>query len=589
MIVSGKSGGGTLDMRLQNLADNIPGGMVFQMRAQGDQRRFLYVSRGVETLFGVTADAALADAGLLYSQIDPSYLPQLQLAEAESIGTGRPFFVEAPLRKAPGGQRWVQISSARRLAPTGEEIWDGVVLETTQRRLAQDAHAEAEKRLEIATEAASIGIWHWDLVTGRLDYSLRAKQIYGFPPDEEITYDKLKVLTLPEDFATTTPALARALDPAQKRSEIYTYRMRRADTGEVRWLMAHGRASFTAIDGVEKAVSYVGTLQDVTEQKTAEQNLMESEARLRLAISAGRMAVWELDIKTDRLTPSPDLNELYGFARDANPSRDDFRARSAPGETERTQAEAAQMMAKGETQFQVETKIIWPDGTPKWLAVRAQVISDADGVPTRAIGVAMDITARRELQDRLTLVARELQHRVKNALTVVQTIASQTFREPRPYPEALEAYSGRLRALAAGTEIVTREDWSDAGVREVIEGVIAPYRGTDNDPFRLKGNDFPVPSRVAIGLSMALYELCSNAVKYGSLSVEGGRVLLTWKAENDWLVLSWREEGGRAVQTPTSTGFGTKLLRRGIFEGDGGSVTLNFESSGVVCDIRARI
>jgi PAS domain S-box-containing protein len=524
-----------------------------------------------------------------YDRIDPAFLPQLQAEEERSISTGKPFLIETPLRPGPDGTRWVQISSARRLAATGEEIWDGVVLDMTQRKRAQEAREEAEKRLEIAAEAAAIGIWHWDLLTGRLEYTARAKEIYGFQSDEEITYEKLKALTLPEDLGKASPALSRALDPAQRKNEIYTYRIRRADTGEVRWLMAHGRATFAATDGVEKAVSYVGTLQDVTEQKNAEQLLLESEARLRLAISAGQMAVWELDIGTDRLTPSPELNKLYGFPPEATPTRDEFRARSAPGETERTQAEAAAMLARGENQIQVETKIIWPDGTARWLAVRAQVINDDHGVPNRAIGVALDITTRRQLEDRLTLVARELQHRVKNALTVVQTIASQTFREPRPYKEAIEAYSGRLRALAEGTDIVTREDWSDAGIREVIERVTSPYRGADADPFEMRGGDFTVPSKVAIGLSMALYELCSNAVKYGSLSSDGGRVIIEWKTDGGWLELRWRESGGPPVPSQPSAGFGTKLLRRGIFEGETGSVDLDFRSDGIVCTIRAKV
>ncbi len=585
----GKIGGGTIDVRLQNLADNIPGSMVFQMAAQGEHRHFLYVSRGVEALFGVKAEDALADAGNLYGLIDPAFIPPLIETERVSMATGRPFIIEVPLIEGKEHVRWIQISSARRLAPDGSEIWDGVVLDISNRKAVELAHAEAEQRLELATEAAAIGIWHWDLLTGRMDYSPRAKAIYGLRPDEDVTFDKLRALNVEADNEVISAKLQRALDPDIRENEIFTYRIRHPATGEVRWLMAHGRATFAEADESVRATSYVGTLQDVTDQKTAEEQLRESEARLRLAISAGAMAVWELDVATEAVTPSRELNALYGFPPDAHPSLADFRARYAPGEVERIEAEAAAVMQRGGAQLDFEAKHIWPDGSVKWFTVRAQIISDPEGVPKRLIGVVMDVTQRRSAEERLQIVARELHHRVKNSLSVVQSLAAQTFKTNRPIPEAMTTFTGRLQALAAATDVMTRTDWSEGSVKQVVELVIGPYRGGDEERFDLSGEDVAAPSKVIVGVGMALHELCTNAVKYGALSSVTGKVKLGWSKHNGWLDMQWTEIGGPPVTAAPQAGFGTRLLRKGIFEGAAGEIQVEFLPEGVRCAIRARL
>ena len=576
-----------IDARLQNLADNLPGGLVYQMVAYGQARRLLYVSRGVQALFGVSVEEAIADATLLYRCIDPAYLGELAKAEQRSLATGEPFIIEVPLSNGPKCSAWVQISSARRLGPDGHDIWDGVVLDITKRKEAELAHMESERRLELATEAASIGIWHWDLLGGELTYSFRAKAIYGFPPEEEITYEKLQALNVPEDGILIGPKLQRALDPTLRENEIYTYRIHRADTGEVRWLMAHGRATFATTDEGPRAISYVGTLQDITEQKRAEEATKESEARLKLAISAGEMAVWELDVKTETITPSPELNALYGFPSDAHPKLAEFRARYAPGERERIEIEAAEVLKRGGTQLNFETKHIWPDGTIKWFAIRAQIVNDAAGLPERVIGVVMDITQRRFTEDRLALVARELEHRVKNSLAVIQTLATQTFKPTRPYPDALKAFTGRLQALSTATDVITRTDWSNGSVLRVVEQVVGPYRDEAEDRFVLAGSDVAAPSKVVIGIGMAVHELCTNSLKYGALSGAAGKVSLSWAENDGWLDMEWREMGGPPVIGFPKAGFGTRLLRKGIFEGAAGSVDLQFLPTGVLCRIRA--
>ena len=210
---------------------------------------------------------------------------------------------------------------------------------------------EIEGRFEKAAHASLLGVWDWDLDNNNFVYSARAKEICGFPADASVTFDQIRAVTHPDDLVWTLPMARRALDPVERARQPYRYRIRRADTGEVRWVLAHGEAIFAERDGEIRATRYIGTLQDITEQKQAEDALTESEARLRLAVETGKMAVWEIDLTANSVTPSPELNLLCGFPADAAPSIAEFRARYAPGEAERIDREAAELQARGETQI----------------------------------------------------------------------------------------------------------------------------------------------------------------------------------------------------------------------------------------------
>jgi PAS domain S-box-containing protein len=446
----------------------------------------------------------------------------------------------------------------------------------------------AERRFEIAANAASLGVWHWDLGTDRFYYSPRAREICGFSADEPLTLAQITATTHPDDLSWTHPLAERAIDPNIRENAVYRYRIVRADTGEVRWVLAHGEASFEEHDGSVRATSYIGTLQDITEQKRSEDALVESEARLRLAIEAGNMAVWELDPVARTITQSPQLNLIYGFPAEAPLTIDDLRSRYAPGEEERLEREGAEARARGETQIQTEFKQIWPDGTIKWLLLRAQLAPTARPGAERVIGVLLDITDRKLAEERMSLVVREMQHRVKNSLAVVQTLATQSFRADYEPSEALSSFLGRVRALAAATSSMTDNSWEDTSLVALADHIVAPYRG-QSDPISLLGPDVPLPRKLASAIAMALHELCTNAVKYGALSVDFGRVEVDWQVTGTTLFLTWREIGGPTVEPPTRKGFGTRLLKGGLLTGEDGNIELDFLPGGLVCQIEARL
>ena len=311
------------------------------------------------------------------------------------------------LNRRKDGSVFVTTSRISAVELGGRPHWLCVQDDVTEAKAAAAALEESQARLELATDAAELGIWDWDVPTGRMTYSARAKAICGFSPDQQVTYEDARRVTHPDDYPRTSAMARRALDPALRENTPYQYRVVRAD-GTVRWVQAHGEAVFAEVGGETRAVRYVGTLQDITERLRLEEADRTSQARLALAIEAGQMAVWEIDLATDEVATSPELNRLLGFPEDATPTAEEMRSRYYPGERERVQALAQAALARGERTIDAEYRYVWPDGVVRWLWLRAEATIDGDGKPSRAVGVIMDVTDRRQADDALRANAARL-------------------------------------------------------------------------------------------------------------------------------------------------------------------------------------
>ncbi|HEY9012738.1 MAG TPA: HWE histidine kinase domain-containing protein [Devosia sp.] len=439
----------------------------------------------------------------------------------------------------------------------------------------------ADDRLRIATRAAHIGVWEWNLADNSMIYSDIARDICGFQRSGPVTYEMVRAVTHPDDFPLTSAAAKRALDPAMRENVVYNYRLIRADTGEQRYVVAHGEAIFGERDGVPVALRYVGAIQDVTELRRAEKRLVENEARLRLAIDLGGLAVWEVDLDRDTVIGSPELNRLCGFPPDASPSIEEFRARYAPGERERLEAEGVATTARGETKLQSEFRYIWPDGSEHWLRLQAQHVPGAAGSKGRAIGVLMDVTERKRREEQLELVSGELRHRIKNSLTVIGALARQAIAS-KGSRAAGDEFMDRLAAIGRATDLVFSSSSEAIAVEALLGRVLDPFRAGGR--IELAGSDAEVPGDYASKVALAFHELCTNAVKYGALSTASGWVDVAWAQRNGELKLVWQERGGPPVTQPTTPGFGTRLLTRGLFAPPD-EVKIDYTAGGVRCEI----
>jgi two-component sensor histidine kinase len=191
----------------------------------------------------------------------------------------------------------------------------------------------------------------------------------------------------------------------------------------------------------------------------------------------------------------------------------------------------------------------------------------------------------------LKLLINELNHRVKNTLATVQSMAGLTLRTSPTLEEAAARFDSRLIALAGAHDVLTRENWEGADLQEIVGKAIAPYRSKEHDRFFVEGPDIALTPRFALALAMALHELSTNAAKYGALSGANGRVDIVWAVAGQKgareLCLDWRERNGPKVARPTRRGFGSRLIEQSIAQDLGGKVNLEFAADGVVCNIRA--
>jgi two-component sensor histidine kinase len=222
----------------------------------------------------------------------------------------------------------------------------------------------------------------------------------------------------------------------------------------------------------------------------------------------------------------------------------------------------------------------------RWLVSRGEMVRDAEGRPVLVRGVNHDITERRRAEERQMLLAREVDHRAKNALAVVQSIVGLT-RNDNP-AEFRAAVTGRIAAMARAHTLLAREGWDGAELCELLDEELAPHR-VSQAPERvtLGGPRAGLAAGAAQPLAMALHELATNAAKYGALSTPEGRVAITWKASDEaGLTLRWTETGGpRLVAPPTRRGFGSSVVRSTVERQLGGSVRMDWLPDGLVCEL----
>jgi two-component sensor histidine kinase len=216
---------------------------------------------------------------------------------------------------------------------------------------------------------------------------------------------------------------------------------------------------------------------------------------------------------------------------------------------------------------------------PRWLAYRLFPLGEGMGVVFR------DVTDRKSAEEHRELLINELNHRVKNTLTIVQSIAAQTFKGVDAGARA--DFERRLLTLSNVHSLLTDESWNGAELHAVIRASLRPHLVDGRDRFTFDGPDFRLRSKSALALSMALHELATNALKYGALSVEPGRVALHWTTDDGRFRLRWREDGGPAVAPPRRTGFGSRMIERGLPAEFEGEVRIDYRPAGVVCTIDA--
>jgi PAS domain S-box-containing protein len=461
--------------------------------------------------------------------------------------------------------------------------------DVTQAHLTEERLRDSEIRYRSALRIGRIGAWETDFANGVRLWSDEAMHLFGISlPEGRGTVggpqDEWRALIHPEDAGLPDRIYAEleTVDFIQAR-----YRVRRPDGVEIS-ILAYGEVA--ARDDQGRCARLISVVADVTEMSRAEERLRESEARLASALAAGDLGVHEYDPVTGRLSWDNNVRRLWGVDDDGEVTYETFAAGVNPADLPALEAAVATALdPSGPGKFTAEYRVInRRTGEERWLAANGDA-SFRNGVATRLVGTVRDIHERKQGDAHREMLLQELNHRVKNTLATVKAIASQTLKGDGATPAARAAFDGRLMALASAHDLLINREWAQASLEDIIRRALAPHLGAGEERIEAKGPPALLSANSALALTMCLHELATNAAKYGALSVEQGRIHVSWILNGGLLALEWRESGGPPVATPQRRGFGSQLIERALASDLNGSAEIEFAQTGVVCRITATI
>jgi two-component sensor histidine kinase/CheY-like chemotaxis protein len=320
--------------------------------------------------------------------------------------------------------------------------------------------------------------------------------------------------------------------------------------------------------------------------RTAVDQLAIEQERASLALDAAQMGEFEWEIAEDRLIVSERMSAITGLPAGSTPAHggEVFYRYVHPGDVEPLRHMGEALMVQG--RFEVEFRVIRPDSKQVvWIYSAGVALRDAQGGIQRVIGVMRDITAKHTEDDARNALVAELDHRVKNVLASVQSLAAQSARKTTSLDAFLKTFAGRLEAMASAHTLLTATRWRGADIGNIAAaelGGLAPGQA------HWSGPEILLNPRATNALTLALHELATNAVKFGALSADSGRVTVSWTPRaGGGFQLNWVERGGPPVSAPTRRGFGATLLERVTGRELGGEARLEFLAGGVRATITA--
>ena len=489
----------------------------------------------------------------------------------------------ARLRAKDGSVKDVLITSNSRFSDGKFVNTRCFTMDVTHMREAERARRESEERLAATYEAATVGIAEADK-TGRL---LRVNDALCKMLGR--SREQLLAMTF-FDFTDEGDRVEDAANYAlQVKGDLDSYSIRkraRKPDGSTVFLDVYG----SAVRDQEGHFLYgVRVLQDVTDAKRMEDRIRESEQHMRDLLEGLPAAVYTTDANgritffnkacIDMAGRTPQLGDEWCvtwrlYTPDGAPLPHD-------------QCPMAVALKEDRAVRGVEAIAERPDGTFVPFIPYPTPLHDADGTLIGAINMLVDITERKQAENRQKTLIDELNHRVKNTLATVQSLAAQTARHADDLQDFSKRYEKRLLGLARAHDLLTKRHWEDAPLDFLAREVLAPT--SFGERIRIDGPSVPLKPRAALSLTMALTELATNATKYGALSSETGILVLTWQireaATQNTLDLLWQESGGPPVQAPTRRGFGTRLMERCIERDLSGELDLVFDLQGLRCRI----
>lgn len=309
--------------------------------------------------------------------------------------------------------------------------------------------------------------------------------------------------------------------------------------------------------------------------------------RMQLALDAGRTGVWDWNLVTGEVHLDARVREMWGLPDDTPASFDLFRNALHPQDRKRTKETVELALDPNQDgDYEIEYRVIGlKDKIERWVSVRGRTFFE-DGRAVRILGTARDITERKHREQHVRVLLRELVHRSKNLLAVVQAMARQTAAGAPSLDAFQRKFAARLQALSMAHDLLVSQDWRGASMRELVRAQLAycmdVAEGDVSARATIDGPKIMLKPEAAQNIGLALHELATNALSYGALSRPDGFVTFNWRIEDERLNIEWRESGGPSVAAAPREGFGHKVIKRLVAQALDGEATMHFPPDGLV-------
>lgn len=494
------------------------------------------------------------------------------------------FEMDYRLRRADGLYRWVLDRGVPNFDEQGRFAgYVGTCLDIHERREAEQRAKTSESRLalalaqlELVLQATGTGTWETDLLTRRTMRSEAQTRLFGLQPSPnperwEDGFSRIHPDDQPE---------FRAIFEAARRGEIESFEQECRvvwPNGEVRWLHRRG----IVVRDVDDQPRWIrGVAIDVTERKRSE----EANGNLAAIVASSNDAIMSLSLDGRIVSWNPAAERLTGYSGEEAHGK--LLANLVPQDSVN---EALAMIGgvRSGSSTRIETTFLHKSGAPVMVALAAAPVRGGAGQVIAISVVARDIGESKRQEERRNVLIQELNHRVKNTLSILQSIAVQTLKGVDAAKR--QDFLSRLMALSRCHDLLTDTAWENAELHALLTRTMAPYAtAAGASRVSLEGPPVQLLPSTALSLALAIHELATNAAKYGALSLPAGRVAVDWSVvtgpEGQTLNMTWREHDGPPVTPPREFGFGSRLLQ-GLGTQPGGSVRHEFLPDGVVCAI----
>jgi PAS domain S-box-containing protein len=323
--------------------------------------------------------------------------------------------------------------------------------------------------------------------------------------------------------------------------------------------------------------------------RDSERHLFASKARLEIAMDAARLGWWQYDPRRREFSGDARANEIFGVTADATPI-EEIKKQVHPDDAERFWAASEAALDPADPkphaiEFRLrrgDSKVHWAE--VHWLAYFEGTRRDREAASV--VGTVADITERKEREEQVHLLMREVNHRAKNMLSVVDSIAHQTAaRNPEHF---IERFSERIQALSANQDLLVRNEWNGVEVEDLVRAQLAHFAGLIGSRIVVRGPRLRLNAASAQAIGLALHELATNAGKYGALSTDKGRAGIAWWTAGDTFAISWTEREGPPVSAPKRRGFGTIVMEAMAERTVDGTVDLDYAPSGLTWRLTCR-